>query len=123
MLNILIEHWDSEGEAVCNSAYTSIDKAHVSPLIEPAWRFAVQTCSRHEKRAASQLTLKGVDHDLPSWPAAHTFLIMYSIGQSAFATFSSPNVFKRSASEKSGKHFAYQMMQSVVYGSQTFCCS
>lgn len=48
-----------------NISYTSAQEAHASPLFESALWFAVQTYPRHEKRAASQLTLKGVDNYLP----------------------------------------------------------
>lgn len=44
---------------------TPTQEAYVSPLIETALWFAVQTYPRHEKRAASQLALRGVDHYLP----------------------------------------------------------
>lgn len=48
-----------------NIGYTSAREIHVSPPLESALWFAVQTYPRHEKRAASQLAQRGVDHYLP----------------------------------------------------------
>lgn len=42
-----------------------LDNQDFSPRIKSASWFAIQTYPRHEKRVASQLTLKGVDYYLP----------------------------------------------------------
>jgi len=48
-----------------NSSHASTQEAQVSPPVEAVFWYAIQTYSRHEKNAARQLTLKGVDNYLP----------------------------------------------------------
>ena len=56
--------YSSTQEAVSSIHHTAAQEVQASPLLEPALWFAVQTYPRHEKRAASQLALRGVDHYL-----------------------------------------------------------
>ena len=48
-----------------NIGYTPAPNLSVSPLLDPALWFAIQTCPRHEKKVVSQLTTKGVENYLP----------------------------------------------------------
>lgn len=61
----MFEQCDLEGEALSDIRYTSAPDLPVSPLLDPASWFAIQTYPRHEKKVATQLTTKGVENYLP----------------------------------------------------------
>jgi transcription termination/antitermination protein NusG len=60
-----------EGEALSIIGYTAAPDSSVSPPLDPAFWFAIQTYPRHEKKVCGQLTTKGVDNYLPLVSGIH----------------------------------------------------